>query len=404
MGLGENKVSRPTTKKSDLLVKPRQTVPFALPDIGEEEIKAVVECLRSGWLTSGPRSATFETHFARFVGGAVEALAVSSCTAGLEIALAALGIGQGDEVITTDLTFSATAMSIVHVGATPVLVDIDPTTLNIDIDKIESSITPRTKAIIPVHYAGLACDMPAINDIARKHGFRIIEDAAHAFPATSNGKMIGNATSDATAFSFYATKTITTGEGGMITFQDPDTAKLARTLRLHGIDRDVFARYQAGSNSWAYEIVAPGYKSNLTDIAAAIGIVQLKRAWDFHRRRELLVSRYNEAFVDLPLVCPPSALGGDVHAQHLYPIRLLPEAPIARDDFIRAMADRGINCSVHFIPLHLHSYWRDKLAVSEAMFPETQRAYERLVSLPLFSSMTDEMHASVVDAVRELLS
>jgi dTDP-4-amino-4,6-dideoxygalactose transaminase len=383
---------------------PKQMIPFAMPDIGDEEIKAVTECLQSGWLTTGSRCAIFEADFARFVGGAVEALAVSSCTAGLEIALAVFGVGAGDEVITTDLTFSATAMTVVHAGATPVLVDIDPATLNIDIGKIEKAITPRTKAIIPVHYAGLACNMQDINDIARRHGLRVIEDAAHALPTTSNGTMIGGASSDATVFSFYATKTITTGEGGMITFADAGVAKLARTLRLHGIDRDVFARYQTASNSWGYEIVAPGYKSNLTDIAAAIGVVQLKRAWAFQKRRKALVAMYDEALGDLPLIRPPHASANDIHAHHLYPIRLLSEAPVTRNAFIKAMADRGVNCSVHFIPLHLHSYWRNKLSVSEGMFPEAQRAYEALVTLPLFNSMTDEMHAYVVEAMREILS
>lgn len=397
----ETKTNAPSageTKTGDI------TVPFALPDIGDEEINAVVECLRSGWLTTGARSLAFERDFAAFLGGGVEAIAVSSCTAALEIALAALGVGPGDEVITTDYTFSATAMSAVRIGAKPVLVDIDPDTFNIDCRKVEQAITSRTKAIIPVHYAGLACDMNAITDIARRHGLKVVEDAAHSFPATTAGVMIGKATSDATAFSFYATKTITTGEGGMITFVDPALAKRARMLRLHGIDRDVFARYQVANASWRYEIVAPGFKSNLTDIASAMGIVQLKRAWSFQKHRAALCKRYDEALARLPVRLPPKAPEGEIHAWHLYAIRLLDDAPIGRDEFIARMAKAGVNCSVHFIPLHLHAYWRETLGVSEEQFPQSQHAFERVVTLPLFSSMTEAMQEHVVRSAEKLLS
>jgi dTDP-4-amino-4,6-dideoxygalactose transaminase len=255
-----------------------------------------------------------------------------------------------------------------------------------------------------VHYAGLASDMDAINQIARQHGLKVIEDAAHSFPATTAKVMIGKGTSDATAFSFYATKTITTGEGGMLTFTDPALAKSARTLRLHGIDRDVFARYHVANASWRYEIVAPGFKSNMTDIAAAIGIVQLKRAWSFQRRRSELWTRYDEALAELPIRLPPKAPPGEIHACHLYAIRLQEDVPVIRDKFISELAKAGVNCSVHFIPLHLHAFWRETLGVSEQQFPQAQRAFESVVTLPLFSSMTEVMQERVIQSVRKVLS
>src|SRR5262249_43108288 len=244
----------------------------------------------SGWLTTGSRSVEFERNFAAFLGNGVEAVAVSSATAGLEVALAAHGIAAGDEVITSDYTFTATAMSAVHRGARPVLVDIDPATLNIDPARIEDAISPLTKPMIPAPFPRLACDIAAVNDIARRHGLKVIEDAAHALPARCDNRMIGQGTSDATVFSFYATKNITTGEGGMITFADPAAARSARTLRLHGIDRDIFQRDAAARNHgvqpWRYDVVAPGYKANMSDIVAALGLVQLERIWDMDARRQ----------------------------------------------------------------------------------------------------------------------
>jgi dTDP-4-amino-4,6-dideoxygalactose transaminase len=385
-----------------------EDIPFALPDIGEGEIAAVVECLRSGWLTTGSRSAIFERDFANFLGGGVHAVAVSSATAGLEIALAAHGVSAGDEVITSDYTFTSTAMSVVHLGATPVLVDIDPATFNIDPDRVEAAISPRTKAIIPVHFAGLSCDMTAIDAIARRHGLKVIEDAAHALPTRWNNKLIGQGTSDATVFSFYATKTITTGEGGMITFVDPAAAKRARILRLHGIDRDIFSRDHGPGNGtktpWRYDVVAPGFKSNMSDIVAAIGVVQLQRMWELHRRRAQLWATYDEGLAGLPVLRPPQARAGDLHSMHLYGIRLRDEAALSRDDFIAEMAKLGVSCSVHFIPLHCQTYWREKLGVSEAMFPQAQKAFEREVTLPLFTRLTDERQQFIIDAMRRLLS
>ena len=383
-------------------------LPFALPDIGEEEISEVVESLRSGWLTTGPKTARFEADFAEFIGGpsndnGVQTLAVNSATAGLHLALEACGIGAGDEVITTTYTFTATAEVIRYLGAHPVLVDIDPRTLNLDPTQIERAITPRTRAIIPVHFGGLACEMDAIIRIARQHNLRVIEDAAHALPTRYQDKLIGALDTDATVYSFYATKTITTGEGGMIVTRDAALAQRCRTMRLHGISRDVFDRYTSTKPSWHYEVVAPGFKYNMPDLAAALGIQQLKKAWRFQAQRQALAEKYNAAFDGLPVILPPQAEVGDLHAWHLYVIRLRDGAPLNRDEFIQRMAEHGIGCSVHFIPLHLHPYWRDTYGLTPAAFPAAQAAYERAVSLPLYTCMTEADQQRVITAVQELL-
>jgi dTDP-4-amino-4,6-dideoxygalactose transaminase len=380
-----------------------QGIPFALPDIGDDEIAAVVRCLRSGWITTGPVAASFETDMARFLGNGVHAVAVNSATSGLLLALEALGIQAGDEVITSTYTFSATAMTAIHLGALPVLADVDPRTLNIAPEQIEAKVTSRTKAIIPVHLGGLACDMDAINAIARRLGLKIIEDAAHSFPTVCGGRLVGSGWTDATVFSFYATKTITTGEGGMIATPHAQVAERARIMRLHGIDRDAFDRYRSTRSSWQYEIVAPGYKCNLTDIAAAIGVEQLKKTRAFQRRREEIARRYRAGLQDLPLIHPAQAPQDDVHAWHLYVIRLTDEAPLGRDEFIRTMSDCGINCSVHFIPLHMHSYWRQRLCISEADFPEATRAFQAAVSLPIYTRMRDEDVERVIATIRSIL-
>lgn len=379
-------------------------LPFARPDLSEREIEAVVHCLRSGWLTTGPNAAAFEKAFAERMGGDVQAIAVNSCTAALLLALESFGIGEGDEVITSDNTFTATAMTIYHAGARPVLVDIDPRTMNIDVTKIEAAVTPRTKAIIPVHFGGLACDMDPIRAIAKKHNLKIISDAAHALPTTYKGQLIGSAGScDASAFSFYATKTITSGEGGMLTLADPEAAAKSRTLRLHGINRDVFNRYTSTSASWYYEVVAPGHKCNLTDVAASIGLVQLDRMNEMHARRCAMAKLYDEAFADLPVTLPAHALDGDIHAWHLYPIRLHDNAPLTRDAFIEKMQAEKIGCSVHFIPLHRHPFWRDLLGVTDADFPQATHSFEHAVSLPFYSAMTDAQVTRVIETVRRLL-
>jgi dTDP-4-amino-4,6-dideoxygalactose transaminase len=378
-------------------------LPFALPDIGEEEIAEVAHAMRSGWVTTGPKTKQFETDFSAWLGGGVESIAVNSATAGLHLALEAIGIGPGDEVITTPYTFTASAEVIRYLGAHPVLVDIDPRTLNIDANKIEAAITPRTKAILPVHFAGLACDMEAILAIAQRHGLKTIEDAAHALPTRYRGALVGQLKSDVTVFSFYATKTITTGEGGMLVCRDAQIAKRCRVMRLHGINRDAFDRYTSKTPSWYYEVVAPGFKYNLTDIASAIGIHQLRKANAFQAQRQLMATRYDEALVSLPVTLPPKAATGDTHAWHLYVLRLQDGASISRDDFIQAMSDRGIGCSVHFIPLHLHPYWRDTYRYQPSDFPQAYGAYQRAVSLPLYTKMSTEDQTRVIQAVHAIL-
>jgi dTDP-4-amino-4,6-dideoxygalactose transaminase len=379
-------------------------LPFAMPDIGDEEIAEVVDTLRSGWVTTGPKAKRFENDFAALLGEpGLHCVGVNSATAGLHLALEALGVGPGDEVITTTHTFTATAEVVRYLGADVKLVDIDTATLNIDPQGIEGAITPRTKAIIPVHYGGLAADMPAILDIARRHRLKVVEDAAHALPTTCKGALVGRLASDATVFSFYANKTMTTGEGGMLVTRDEALAARARVMRLHGMSRDAFDRFTAAVPSWYYEIVAPGFKYNLTDIAAAIGLHQLKKVHRFQQRRAQIAQRFHEAFQRLPVIPAPRAPSGETHAWHLYALRLADTANVARDAFIEHIFELGVGCSVHYIPLHLHPYWRDRYALTPAMFPHSQRAYERLVSLPIYTRMTDSDVERVIESVRHAL-
>lgn len=379
-------------------------LPFALPEIGEEEIAEVVDTLRSGWVTTGPKAKRFESDFAAFLGDEdSHCIAVNSATAGLHLALEAIGIGPGDEVITTTHTFTATAEVVRYLGADVKLVDIDPATLNIDPRAVEAAIGPRTKALLPVHYAGLAADMPALLAIAQRHGLKVVEDAAHALPTTCGGQLVGTLASDATVFSFYANKTITTGEGGMLVTRDAALAARAKVMRLHGMSRDAFDRFTATVPSWAYEIVAPGFKYNLTDIAAALGLHQLKKARAFQQRRAQIAAQYDAAFAGLPVITPPRPAVGDMHAWHLYVLRLAPGAGVARNTFIERLFAAGIGASVHYIPLHLHPYWRDRYALDAAMFPHSQHAYEHMLSLPLYSRMSDADVQRVVAAVRAAL-
>lgn len=379
-------------------------LPFALPDIGEEEIAAVVECLRSGWVTTGPTARRFEAAFRDYLGTDLQAIAVSSATAGLHLALESLGVRPGDEIIVPTLTFTATAEVVRYLGAQPVLVDVDPLTLNIDPQAVEAAITPRTRAIVPVHYAGMACDMDVLLALARRHGLRVVEDAAHAFPTRHKGRLVGTLESDITVFSFYANKTMTTGEGGMVVLRDPGLARRIRLMRLHGISQDAFDRYVSKTPAWFYEVVAAGFKYNLTDIAAAIGIEQLRKIDRFLARRQVLAARYDAALAGLPLALPPRPQDDSTHAWHLYVVRLQDGAPQGRDALIHRLAELGIGTSVHFIPLHRQPYWRDNCAAEPARFPVAEAAFGAMLTLPLYTRMRDADQDRVINALHALLS
>lgn len=386
---------------------PLPFLPFALPDVGAEEQAAVCETMASGWMTTGPVTKNFEEAFAAYLGDGLEALAVNSATAGLHLALEALGIGPGDEVIAPSLTFTATVEVARYLGADAVLVDVDPITLTMDPAAVRAAITPRTKALMPVHYAGLSCDMTPLLEIARSAGLSVVEDAAHALPTTYHGEMIGSLGSDVTVFSFYANKTMTTGEGGMIVTRSAELAKRMKVMRLHGIDRDAFDRFRATKPSWYYEIVAPGFKYNLTDLAASIGIVQLKRLPEFVARRQQLANRYNTELADLPLILPSKAPEGDDHAWHLYVLRLSDAAlgrGFMRDDVISQLFSLGIGTSVHYVPLHRQPYWQNRYSLSPDQFPVTEDAYQRMFTIPLYSRMTDEDQGRVIEALRSILA
>ena len=360
--------------------------------------------MRSGWVTTGPKTKEFEQAFVQYLGGnGLEGIAVNSATAGLHLALEALGIGSGDEVIAPTLTFTATVEVVRYLGADPVLVDVDPVTLNIDPAKIRAAITQRTKAIMPVHYGGLACAMGEILAIAKEYGLKVVEDAAHALPTTWQGELVGQLQSDVTVFSFYANKTITTGEGGMAVTRDPAIAQRMRVMRLHGMNRDAFDRFTSKTPAWYYEVVAPGFKYNMTDIAAAMGVEQLARLPGFVQRRQYLAARYHQQLTPLPLVLPADAPAGDTHAWHLYVIRLRQGARLGRDDVIQALSDRGIGTSVHYVPLHRHPYWRDRYQLTPKMFPHADAAYQSMISIPLFTAMSDADQDRVIAALHEVL-
>jgi dTDP-4-amino-4,6-dideoxygalactose transaminase len=377
-----------------------------VPSIGDEEVREVEATLRSGWLTTGPRTQRFEEDFRVYV-QAPHAMAVNSATAGLHLSLLALGIGRGDEVITTPLTFCSTVHSILHVGAMPVLADIGADG-NINPDEIAKRITSRTRAIIPVHLAGLPCQMDAIWHLANRHGIRVIEDAAHAVGALYDGRPIGASApddrhaSDAAVFSFYATKNLTTGEGGMVTTREESAAKLVRILSLHGISQDAWKRYDR-HGAWYYEVIACGFKYNLSDIQAAIGIHQLRKLDKSIEARARYAAIYNEMLGDMEELELPPDNERCRHAWHLYILRLnLDSLRIDREEFIRRLRFREIGTSVHFIPIPLHPYFA-RLSLAHDMCPRTVSLYPRIVSLPLYPTMSEEQVRYVAGCVREVL-
>lgn len=379
---------------------PSEFIPFHKPSIGEDEVRSVVETLRSGWLTTGVKVKRFEEDFAKYV-GSKHAVAVNSGTAALHLALDAVGVGEADEVILPTMTFTATAEVALYLKAQPVLVDCQPDTLNIDPDKIEEKITARTKAIIPVHFGGQPCNMARILEIARRHNLAVIEDAAHALPARYQGKMVGTI-GDITCFSFYATKTITTGEGGMATTENPKWAERMRIMSLHGISHDAWKRYTK-EGSWYYEVLYPGFKYNLTDLAAAIGGEQLKKCSEFWQARRRIAMIYRNAFADLDGVQAPACRDDVQHAWHLFVVQLdLERLKIDRNQFIEGLREREIGTSVHFIPLHLHPYYRDKYGYKPADFPNASAVFERIVSLPIYPGMTGADVERVIDTVKNI--
>jgi len=372
------------------------------PCIGEEEINEVIDTLKSDWITMGPKTLKFEELFRNYIGSKF-AISLNSCTAGLHLSLVALNIKDGDEVITTPYTFAATGNVIVHQRAKPVFVDIDKETYNINVEEIENAITERTKAIIPVHYAGHPCEMDEILKIAEDYNLYVIEDAAHALGAEYKGKKIGTI-GDTTSFSFYATKNITTGEGGMVTTDNEEIAEKIKILRLHGISRDAWKRYSS-EGSWYYEIIECGYKYNMTDIQASIGIPQLKKAEVMRKRREEIAKIYNEEFDNLEGLIIPTIKKHVKHAWHLYPLLIdIDRLKINRNKFIEELKKQNIGTSVHFIPLHLHPFYGKTFGYKKGDFPNAEWVYEREISLPIYPKMTDDDVIDVVNAVKKIVS
>ena len=375
-------------------------MPFFVPSIGEEGIRAVMETIESGWITTGPKTARFEEAFARFI-GVRHAVAVSSCTAALHLSLEATGLREGDEVLVPTLTFAATAEVVTYFKARPVLVDVDPLHFNLSLEDASRKITPKTRVIMPVHFAGHPCQMDSILDLAAASGLTVIEDAAHAIPAKYKGRNIGTL-SPMTAFSFYATKTLTTGEGGMVTTDDDALADRVSLMRLHGMSRDAWKRYSA-EGTWRYEITEAGYKYNLTDPQAALGLVQLSKCEEMWRRRVEIAQKYDSALIALETYHTPQIAPDVQHAWHLYVVLVEPSIlRIHRDQVIEELRQRGIGTSVHFIPLHLHPYYRRTWGYRPGEFPIAEDYFDRCISLPIYPGMTDQDVGQVIGALQEI--
>jgi len=381
--------------------KREKFLPFHLVSIKDNEIKEVVDVLKSGWITTGLKTKQFEEKFAEYIGSKY-AIAVNSCTAALHLALEAIGLKEEDEVIIPTMTFVATGEVVTYFKAKPVLVDCEEDTLLNNVNEIREKINKKTKAIIPVHYAGQTCDMDEILKIAGIYNLKVIEDAAHSLPTRYRDKMIGTL-GDITCFSFYATKTITTGEGGMACTENKEYAERMKIMSLHGISKDAWKRYTA-KGSWYYEVIEAGYKYNMTDISAALGLAQLKKCNEFHRKREEIANKYTQSFKEVPEIKIPVIRENGTHAWHLYVIQLnLKMLKINRAQFIEKMKENGIGCSVHFIPLHLHPYYKNTFGFKPKDFPVASYVYERIVSLPIYPKMTDEDVNYVIDNLIKII-
>jgi perosamine synthetase len=377
-------------------------IEFAVPTIEKDEIEEVVDTLKSGWITMGRKTKTFEEQFASYI-GVKHAISVNSATSGLHLALDCCGIKEGDEVILPAMTFVATAEAVEYLRAKPILVDCDEKTFNLNIEDVRRKITDKTKAVIPVHMAGQPSDILNLVKITKETGIKVIEDAAHAFPSKIDGRIIGNI-GDVTVFSFYATKTLTTGEGGMITTDDDDIANDLQIKRLHGMDRDAWKRY-GNSGSWEYDVTMLGYKYNMTDIAASMGIHQLRKVNLFRDRREYIAQRYTEAFSKIDGIVTPFTKNNIQHSWHLYIIKLdIDNLSISRNDFMNELKKNKINTSVHFKPLHMFSYFKNKYGYKNTDFPNASFLFDRIVSLPIYPSMTEEDIEYVINMVIKIIS
>ena len=375
---------------------------FHKPFISEEEVDEIVDTVRSGWLSMGPKTIRFENNFNEYI-GVKKSVAVSSWTAAGHLSLEAFGINEGDEVILPTMTFPATAEIVCYFKAKPVIVDVDEDTLNISLEAIEKAITPKTKAIIPVHYAGQPCDLDEIHAIAKKHNLKVLEDAAHSLPAKYKGKKIGTI-SDVTCFSFYATKTLSTGEGGMICTNDEEIAERVKIMRLHGINRDAWKRYTE-SGSWYYEVVAPGYKYNFTDLQASLGLPQLKKVDAMWSSRKRIAAKYTEALKDVDMIQLHTIKPDRDSSWHLFPIRLyLDRLTKNRAQIINELRENNVGVGVHFMPVHQHLYYNETFNLSDAEYPVASAAFPRLMSLPIYPGMTDENVDKVIDVLIDTLN
>ncbi len=375
---------------------------FHKPFISEEEVNEIVDTVRSGWLSMGPKTIRFENNFNEYI-GVKKSVAVSSWTAAGHLSLEAFGINEGDEVILPTMTFPATAEIVCYFKAKPVIVDVDEDTLNISLEAIEKAITPKTKAIIPVHYAGQPCDLDEIHAIAKKHNLKVLEDAAHSLPAKYKGKTIGTI-SDVTCFSFYATKTLSTGEGGMICTNDEEIAERVKIMRLHGINRDAWKRYTE-SGSWYYEVVAPGYKYNFTDLQASLGLPQLKKVDAMWSSRKRIAAKYTAALKDLDMIQLHTIKPDRDSSWHLFPIRLyLDRLTKNRAQIINELRENNVGVGVHFMPVHQHLYYNETFNLSDAEYPVASAAFPRLISLPIYPGMTDENVDKVIDVLIDTLN